>query len=187
MDSEEFCEGPVTNMDVIHCRICPELSGHLDLFSPSYAATQYLELATDDEIHAFLQTSPLYDTTAREWTNLVPLELESDIFARIHEIVTTVVATFAVAPTDESVTREICRTNYAAFAHVEKVASYDRSSPAMVVKAAGPSFQNPPGSAGETAPTLSYTNVASCFHIQIEASMHEDDVYYAQESSVYAR
>lgn len=164
-----------------------ELSGHIETYSADYAASQYMDIATDEEIDLFLKSTPLYDNDAREWTHLVDLEAECDIYARIHHIIQTVVSSLGRVSSEEGVSREVVATNYRRLAHVEQRDMGDASTPAIVVKATGPSFEDPVHDEQGDATPLGYTNIASCFHVRLEELLYDEDVYYAQESGIFAR
>ena len=44
------------------------------------------------------------------------------------------------------------------------------SSPSLVIRAEGPSFQLPRANPGEGSPNVGYSNVASCIDIQVDAN-----------------
>lgn len=188
MNLKEPKEGPVTNLQHLQADNTPTLHGHIKPFGATYAATQYLDLASDAEIERFLESSPLYDTEKEEWTDLVCLKYERDIRTRILQIVSTIVTVFGNHPVHGSVVREVCSTGYKGLRHVELDSALHTTSPAMVIRARGPSFEDPPTMQDDAdAPELGYSNVASCLHILLEETLQRTDQFYAEQSAVFAK
>lgn len=177
--------GPVTALQYLQWLTAHELDGHIGPFDETYAASQYLDLATDDDIAMYLESSSLYDFDQGQWQALDSLEHECDVRARLREIVTSIIQHFGKAPIDGSVLREVHDTNFRGLPHLEERFQVHHSSPALVIKATGPSFEEP-AEHGD-GPRLGYSNIASCFEILTEEDIDENEAYYTEQSSVFAR
>lgn len=179
--------GPVTELQYLQWLTAHELDGHVGPFEDTYAASQYLDLATDDDIRDYLAKSPLYDCDQREWRDLANLDHERDIRARLEDIVASILRSLQKPPADASLRREVINTNFEGMPHLEQHSVDHRTSPALVIRATGPSFEAPSVRAGDERRTLGYSNIASCFDIVPESDIDEEDIYYVEQSSVFAR
>lgn len=184
---EPEIQDALTKLEYLTCLTAHELKGHIEPFGDDYAASQYLDLASDDEISKFLESGSLYDVEKREWRGLGEAECERDVRAMFTTIINAIISNLG-RKTESSRTQRFARTtNYSMFAHVEQHGADQCGGPAMVIMATGPSFEDPPRSDGGLDTPFGYTNIASCFQIVMEGDFSEDAQYYADESSVFAR
>lgn len=189
MEEIEECEvyGPLTTLQYLQWLTAHELEGHIGPHDPTYPSSQYLDLVTDDTISTFLDTSPLYDSDLCEWRDLPRMHDERDIRVCFKGIVASIIRTLGKSPSDDTVQREVCTTDYRGLLHVDSQHVDIQTSPAMVIRATGPSFENPLPRQVDDTIVLGYSNVASCFEIITEEEFSEDEKFYAEQSSVFAR
>lgn len=187
MDEIEVSEvyGPVTTLQYLQWLSAPDLNGHIRPFEADYAASQYLDVSSDTDIDAFLRDSSLYNCETREWRDLPNMQNERDIRARLKRIVSSIIHALGKPSAGDDIIREVHTTDYQGLLHVGQGSGDYSTAPAMVIRATGPSFDTPPSREG--ALRLGYSNITSCFEVITEEEFSEDEAFYAEQSSVFAR
>lgn len=188
-ESDLGYHGPVTSLQYHQWLAANDLESHIGSLSPSYVASQYLDLATDLAIENYLGTSSLYDCDRCEWVDLPSLERERDVRARFVEIIGSIIRGLGKSPVDGSTVREVHNTGFREFSHIGAYPVDHGTSPAVVIRATGPSFEDPAAHTSHTAHDvrMGYSNVSSCFEVITEDDYDEDEIYFTEQSSVFAR
>ncbi|RXW16527.1 hypothetical protein EST38_g9323 [Candolleomyces aberdarensis] len=163
----------------------------------------YLDLVEDEEIDAFLQTSPLYNWKAKRWTGILhplsdsPPFTKSELTDRLYTIISTVMEKFGNCGTS----RQLKTTHHTKLFHemadsesaAESSSHY--SSPSFVIVAEGSSFELPPKNQpvnprdGECEPQLiGFTNITTCIDVTRYAELSDDNSSEENEMhAVYAQ
>lgn len=158
---------------------------HLYPYAETYAATQYHDLASDKAIEAFLQSEDLWDSSAREWKALLDAGTQENLEMSVRDVMDAIITKLGRSHAIEGSTREARRVPSASeFAHMNYHATTTRTSPPVMIRACGPSFETPDGAV--TDQDLGYTNAASCVSVGLEAYMPDDDIYHVEQSSIHA-
>ncbi|RXW20944.1 hypothetical protein EST38_g4926 [Candolleomyces aberdarensis] len=159
-----------------------ELSSQTDIptCSAEHVRSLYLNEVTDDEITKFLNETSFYNNG--RWT-LPPSEdlKEVDLYAPYVNIANDIVTRIR-GPRANS--RRIAVDSHATqLAHEEEEQTTAYSSPDIVIKATGSSFQIPQ-TVKRKAGDLGFSNIASCFDGKVDGNVGEKDV---QQLGIYSR
>ena len=165
----------------------PELGEVVELEDASFAHSLYHDLASDSAIDGFLKKSRVFCSTERRWklpqsyTKLI----DDNFYTPFHNVISSVVRHFwrdAFA----GKTRQVLDTHDTDLRHCEQDPSSHSSRPSLVVRAEGPSFQQPTTAPGAKPSKVGFSNIASCFEIQVDG----DELPAAEQLvrvSIYAR
>lgn len=165
-----------------------ELKSYIGAYDDTYVHTQYQALATDDEIAAFLEAEPLWDSAAMEWTTVAKAPNLEKLRASVCDVINSIISTMGKAPDDGFVTREAHTTLHHPLAHRERNEWLRGGNPAIVVRATGPSFEDQHTTAERRSlALLAYSNLATYIDVGRECAMTSDDERNVLNSSVHAR
>ncbi|KAJ2912078.1 hypothetical protein MD484_g8336, partial [Candolleomyces efflorescens] len=132
-----------------------------------FASSLYRDLASDEEIKAFLQKADVYDWQNQRW--LLPESIkglkESEIQKPLVELLNAILEHFWGEEFARGL-RKVVDTHTTPLPHKEAVETDYKSRPDCSVKAEGPSFQLPHQ---ETKEDIGYSNMASFFEFKVEA------------------
>lgn len=160
------------------------LRAHIHPYPETYDLSQYHELASDDDIDTFLQSDELWDSSTKQWKYVAAATSQDELQTGLRDVLASIISTLGSSRESEGTREACCVLDASQFLHAESKPTNVRSSPPLVIKASGPSFEVPDPTSNER--DLGYTNVASCVSVALEEWMNNDDVRNTEESSVYA-
>ena len=148
----------------------------------SWATELYRNLATDDEVMAYLRNpSSGYDTKKGHWNSLDNVHQgEEDLRSSILTIVSSTIAHF-YPHLEPGVSRSVIDSHDFLLPHDN---GKHASCPSISIKATGPSFEVPRNA--EKSDGLGYTNVTGAIDVTLDGA-NEDSLEQATRLSVYCR
>ncbi|KAJ3529689.1 hypothetical protein NMY22_g8894 [Coprinellus aureogranulatus] len=154
--------------------------------SDTYAHEVYQDLLDDSKIHDFLDSSGSYDSKSEKW-NLSQDTTTEGLIRSVSKVVRSIMERFV-----KSARPEVKRTlvnMHNAKGNEEKNEDGYKHCPTLVVRATGPSFEDPapaPSSSSKARCSVAFSNVASYLSVKpdSEARSEKED---AQEMETYAR
>ena len=141
----------------------------------AYAEGLYRSEVKDEHVERCLEEATCYRITEKRWAIPEMPTTRADLVSSVLGIIRSVVGMFTKT-TQEGVEREVV-----------EMCRYDEG-PALVVRAAGPSFEIPkPRNPGcSLAPDIGYSNVATYFSVKLERDIGGEKKCL-EEMAVYAR
>lgn len=163
-----------------------ELGRRTSAYPDDYVFSQYHELASEQSIREFLVAEPLWNSDQKEWIAVARATSSEALRVAVRDVVEAIIQNFGSRLANSSVTRNACITRRR-FPHRDYYHTERGSRPPIVIKASGPSFEDPIGTSPETVPEVGYTNAASCFNVRQAQKLRDDDLYHAEQSAVFAK
>ncbi|KAJ2914981.1 hypothetical protein MD484_g5413, partial [Candolleomyces efflorescens] len=146
----------------------PELGPAIELKTPSFARSLYHHLADDSAVDAFLKVSRFYSLPERRWKlprNHTKL-IDTNFYTPFCNIISSVVRRFW-GDASRQRSREVVDTHAAELRHSEEDPSTHTSSPSIVIKAKGSSFQDARGQNGRPPAKIGFSNITTCIEVQV--------------------
>lgn len=110
-----------------------------------------------------------------------------DLKAGLRDVFDAIIGKLGKKPADGQETREVHLTDGNHLAHLERYPCSGGTSPTIVVRGTGPSFQDPLRSSKNDAAALAFSNSVTFFEVIPEAEMSSDDAHNVQDSALYSR
>lgn len=172
-----------------------ELDGHVSVCSPGFVHSQFLSLASNETVQAFLTKAravPLYDVEAQEWVKIDrSANDEKVLYPGIAAVIEAIAKDILGAKGRGKKLRNVVLRDRKRMDHLEAYPTADYTMPDIVIQAAGPSFQMPSkldSSSSSIRDRVGYTNLASVVEVKLSfsaATASEQDM--VNQLGVYAR
>ncbi|TEB22651.1 hypothetical protein FA13DRAFT_1798641 [Coprinellus micaceus] len=133
--------------------------------SEAYAHALYLGEVQDDDAATFLEKNEAYDTHKRQRSIPSKPTTRGDLVDTVFKIIQSVIGVF-VRPTQQGVEREVVEMD-----RMPEVEQKDESTPeytALVVRAAGPSFEAPPAAVSSS---VGFGNIATYISVKLDSGL----------------
>lgn len=154
------------------------------VYPETYVFSQYRDLASDQDIQDFLDSEPLWDSRKKEWITVAKAASLEALRASVMSVVQAIIARLGRRGSDTFAKRTVSSSCGKPLPHLEYYPTKEGSCPPLVIKAIGPSFEDPLAHTGDS---LAYTNVASYLNIIDNELILDDKITYSDDSAVYAR
>ncbi|TEB22696.1 hypothetical protein FA13DRAFT_1715896 [Coprinellus micaceus] len=138
---------------------------YLDNLDEAYAHALYLGEVQDDDAATFLEKNEAYDTHKRQCSIPSKPTTRGDLVDTVFKIIQSVIGVF-VRPTQQGVEREVVEMD-----RMPEVEQKDESTPeytALVVRAAGPSFEAPPAAVSSS---VGFGNIATYISVKLDSGL----------------
>lgn len=142
--------------------------------SETYADTLYQNVAQNDEIDTFLQEGKHYDSVEKRWRIPEAPATREDLVHALYIILSSIVGRF-VKGTGSGIEREVINTLGIPDFDVKNEKGY-RMWPALVLRAAGPSFEIPqsaqaPRTSKATTTWIGFSCMATFFSVDLDSKV----------------